>query len=55
MSQYISDNDPVKYAFKLGEEHATTKIIIWLTNLDRQTIWHPDTLAERIGRKEHLK
>ena len=55
MSQYIAENDPVRYAFKLGEERATKKITEWLANLDRQTIWHPDTLAERIEREEHLK
>ena len=55
MSQYIADNDPVNYAFKLGQDNATMKIVEWLANLDRQTIWHPDTLAERIERGEHLK
>lgn len=55
MSQYIADNDPVNYAFRLGQDNATKQIVEWLANLDRQTIWHPDTLAERIERGEHLK
>ena len=35
------------------EERA--RIVAWMKGLDRQTIWHPDTLAERIEREEHLK
>ena len=54
MSQYLADNDPVNYAFRLGQDHATKQIAEWLANLDLQTIWHPDTLAERIERGEHL-
>lgn len=55
MSQYIAEDDPVNYAFRWGAEEERDKIVAWLANLDRQTIWHPDTLAERIERGEHLK